>query len=128
METFKPSLETQFRQLLNQREAALRALLDAADQPDQQTEETQAHEVTDFKELAARQSLETVDQAQAEQAAKELLQVMAAQRRLDENSYGRCLDCDQLIDLRRLTAMPATPFCTACQAAHEHERPAVLRH
>ena len=128
METYDIGLAPRFRQLLDQREAALRELLAATDQADSQTKETQAHEVTDFKELAARQSLETVDQAQAEQTAKELLQVMAAQRRLGDHSYGRCLDCDQLIDLRRLTAMPATPFCTACQAAHEHEPPAALRH
>lgn len=128
MDTYDTSMAPRFRQLLNAREAAVRAVLAPTDLAATQADEAQAHDVTDFKELAARQALETVDQAQTEQAAKERLQVMAALRRLDDQSYGRCLDCDQLIDLRRLTALPATPFCTACQSAHEHALPASSRH
>ncbi len=51
--------------------------------------------------------------------------MVAALRRVDEGSYGLCLDCGEPIDERRLAALPATPFCTACQAIHE--RPAMPR-
>ena len=85
-------------------------------------------EVTDFKDLAGEQSLAAVDDAQGEQAALELEQVLAARRRLHDHSYGRCLNCDKAIDLRRLTAMPAAAYCTTCQALHETTRASPLAH
>jgi RNA polymerase-binding transcription factor DksA len=39
-----------------------------------------------------------------------------AQDRLIEGLYGRCLDCDEEIDERRLIADPATARCFACQS------------
>ncbi|HSV82102.1 MAG TPA: TraR/DksA family transcriptional regulator, partial [Ramlibacter sp.] len=79
-----------------------------------------AHDdVSDFKDLATRESEEAVDEVQAEHAAHELEQVLAARRRLQELTYGLCLDCGEPIDLRRLSAMPATPYCASCQSAHE---------
>ena len=69
-----------------------------------------AHDdVSDFKDLATRESEEAVDEFQAEHAAHELEQVLAARRRLQELTYGLC----------RLSAMPATPYCASCQSAHE---------
>src|SRR4051812_18195831 len=37
---------------------------------------------------------------------------------LQELTYGLCLDCREPIDLRRLSAMPATPYCASCQSPH----------
>jgi DnaK suppressor protein len=61
-------------------------------------------------------------EAKADHALEELEQVVAARKRLAEQSYGECLDCGEPIDLRRLMAMPATPYCTGCQDIHEHGR------
>jgi DnaK suppressor protein len=85
-------------------------------------------EVNDFKDIAIEDSLAVVDEVQAENAAHELEQVLAARRRLHDHRYGECLDCDEPIDLRRLSAMPATPYCTGCQAVHEQEHAALARH
>ena len=123
MKTFDSSLALRFSQLLAQREAELRAILRSADEMPRDAGEAEAHEVTDFKEMASEESLSVVDEAQAMHAAVELEQVLSAQQRLKDQRYGQCLDCDKAIDLRRLEALPATPYCTACQAIREQRRP-----
>ena len=123
MKTFDSSLAPRFSQLLAQREAELRAILRSTDEIPGAAGEADAHDVTDFKEMASEESLSVVDEAQAMHAAVELEQVLSAQQRLGDQRYGRCLDCDKAIDLRRLEALPATPCCTACQAIREQPRP-----
>ena len=122
MKTYDSSLAPRFSQLLDKREAELRAILRSSESPEDASE-ADSHEVTDFKDMASEESLSVVDEAQANHAAEELEQVLTARQRLEDQRYGRCLDCDEAIDLRRLEAMPATPYCTACQAAREHPRP-----
>ena len=109
-----------FDRVLVQREQELCALLGAREA--QIDPAGAALEVSDFKDLAAQESLAVVDEAQAEHAAHELEQVLAARRRLLDHSYGFCLDCGQAIDWRRLAAMPATSCCTSCQSAREWGR------
>lgn len=109
---------------LRQRAADLRALLQwhagaavgATDNPP---------EVLDFKDVAAEDRQAIIDEATLTNATAELHQITAALRRVDGGSYGECQDCGEPIDARRLFALPATPFCTACQAIHE--RPAMPR-
>ncbi len=115
--SYEPSLAPRFAQLLSQREDELRALLKTLDgfKPGDEL----GHEVADFKDMADEQTLARVDRANAQRLEAELQQVGHAQRRLAEHRYGVCLDCGDAIDLRRLTALPATPYCAACQAQHE---------
>lgn len=117
MKTFHVHLTRDFDQLLSARERELCVLLEAHEKRFAAAVDT--HDVTDFKALAGEESLAAVDEAQAEQAAIELEQVLAARRRLHDNSYGRCLECGKALDLRRLTVLPATAFCAACQQLHE---------
>ena len=112
---------SRWRPVLLQREAELRAILHGflisnSEPPGGQDG------VTDFKDIAAEQSRDVVDEVQADHAAKELDQVLAALQRVEDGSYGQCLDCGGAIDERRLTAMPAAAYCVACQAVHEHAR------
>jgi len=111
------SLSRQMSRTLQQRKAELRALLQeaaganiAGDNPP---------EVLDFKDVAAEETRAVVDEAAYAHAAEELSQVVAALRRVEDGSYGSCEDCGEAIDERRLRALPATPFCTACQTIHE---------
>jgi len=111
------SLLRQMSRTLHQREADLRALLQeaaganiAGDNPP---------EVLDFKDVAAEETRAVVDEAAHAHAAGELSQVVAALRRVEDGTYGSCEDCGEAIDERRLRALPATPFCTACQTIHE---------
>jgi DnaK suppressor protein len=102
---------------LRQREAELLALLQqatgagiAGDSPS---------EVTDFKDVAAEESRAVVDEVAHTHATEELARTVAALRRVEDGTYGLCADCGEAIDERRLRALPATPFCTPCQARHE---------
>ncbi len=112
------SLAKQMAAKLRHRESELRALLQhhagvavgASDNPP---------EVLDFKDVAAEDSRAVIDQVTLANATAELRQILEARRRVDDGSYGECQDCGEPIDERRLDALPATPFCTACQAIHE---------
>lgn len=110
-------LAQQMAAALRQRQQELRAMLQQAaganipgDNPP---------EVLDFKDVAAEETRAVVDEAACVHAAEELAQVAAALRRVEDGSYGLCEDCGEAIDERRLRALPATPFCTACQTIHE---------
>lgn len=113
-----------FAALLASRKAELQATLQAAAGAAVQAGE-QTHEVLDFKDVAGSDAQAAIDDAAADHAAHELTLVIAALRRLEDGSYGLCLDCGEPIAEQRLLALPATPYCTACQA--RLERPAAHR-
>jgi RNA polymerase-binding transcription factor DksA len=126
MTRFHPNLTTTFDDLLAARERELCAVLDARDAA-LRDDAGERGEVTDFKDAATDASMATVDAAQAENAALELEQVLAARQRLRDQEYGLCLDCGEPIGLERLKAMPAAPYCASCQSEHERrEGPARL--
>lgn len=107
---------------LTTRREELRALLQAA--ADARASEQQSDGVLDFKDYAARETRAAVDDASLSHAAAELVQVSAALRRLHDGGYGYCQDCGDAIEEGRLLALPATPYCTTCQAIHERPGPA----
>ncbi len=116
MKTFHSGLTAEYDERLELLEQALCAVLRAREE---QTMSASPDETPDFKDLATRASEQSMDAVQAEHAAIELEDVLAARRRLKELSYGLCLDCGTPIDLRRLSVMPATRYCTSCQSRHE---------
>jgi DnaK suppressor protein len=126
MNTYHSGLAPDFDQQLAQREQELCAVLRAREA--QAEAGAVRSDVNDFKDIAIEDSLAQVDEVQAENAAHELEQVLAARRRLHDHRYGECLDCAEPIDLRRLSAMPATAYCAPCQAAREQEHAALARH
>jgi DnaK suppressor protein len=119
MNATRSPLYQQLLTRLQQREAELRALLQA-DDARALTSATGEAEVTDFKELAAQGASSAVEDVQMAHAADELARVLAAQRRLDDGSYGFCAECGEPVAEQRLLAMPQALYCTACQALHEH--------
>ncbi len=46
----------------------------------------------------------------------ELVDVEDALRRIDEGTYGKCLECGREIAPERLAAMPAARLCIDCQS------------
>ena len=121
MKSHDSSLGLRFAPVLARREAELRAILHAAEVAESERADGQ-DSVTDFKKISAEHSLEVVDDAKGDLAAHDLEQVLAALHRLEEGRYGQCLDCGDTIDEGRLTALPAAPYCIACQAIHEQGR------
>ncbi len=52
---------------------------------------------------------------------EELKDIRKALRRMEEGSYGWCIDCGEPIALARLRAQPAAARCLPCQSRHERE-------
>jgi len=57
----------------------------------------------------------------SESARREVMQIDAAIRRMDEGSYGECVDCGQEIPIERLRALPFTLRCQEDEEARERE-------
>jgi len=55
-----------------------------------------------------------------ERALEELID--AALSRIREGTFGTCLNCGQDIPLKRLHAIPWTPYCITCQELLEAQR------
>jgi DnaK suppressor protein len=49
-------------------------------------------------------------------------EVLAALARIDDGSYGRCVDCAGPVPEPRLDARPATARCVPCQSKRDRRR------
>jgi DnaK suppressor protein len=56
-----------------------------------------------------------------ERESKVLREVRAALERIQQHTYGTCLNCDEEIGLRRLKAVPWAPLCIACQERDDRQ-------
>src|SRR4051812_31934646 len=70
--------------------------------------------VTSSEGKAANFRLSTVSYQQ-------LAQVNDALQRIEEGTYGICIDCGRDIPQARLDAVPWTPYCAEDQAKHDKE-------
>lgn len=116
MDTYDTTQAPRLRAALLERAQQLH---DALGHESEDARDPELRDVGDFKDAAVHDALATVDGAQSRQAAFELERVRAALRRMADGSYGRCLDCGEAIDLRRLLAMPTAAYCIACQPLHD---------
>lgn len=60
-----------------------------------------------------------IDHADVSRDMAELRALEAAKGRMDDGSYGVCVDCGGEIEYARLKAAPAAPRCIRCQTLHE---------
>jgi len=51
-----------------------------------------------------------------------LVAIREALARLDDGTFGRCVDCHDLIPIDRLRALPYAPRCLPCQGRAERRR------
>ena len=51
-----------------------------------------------------------------------LRNVRAALRRIDNESYGTCVHCEEEISPKRLNAVPWSPYCIRCQEMADRHR------
>ena len=116
MDTYDSTMAARFRAMLAERAMQLGAILG---HEAELAREAGQREVGDFKDAAVQEAIAGVDGVQAAHAAVELEQVRAALRRIEDGTYGECIDCGDPIDLRRLTALPTAAYCAACQALQE---------
>lgn len=71
---------------------------------------------------AAAETQRQADVTHLARSATALHEIESALARLDEGTYGLCIDCEEPIDLRRLQAHPAALRCAACQQLFEAQR------
>jgi DnaK suppressor protein len=87
----------------------------------------QSHRREDIWIVQSNELIETVQLAgQREFAArglerdtKKLMQIGAALKRIDAGEFGICLDCEEAISSKRLTAVPWAGYCLRCQELHD---------
>jgi DnaK suppressor protein len=91
--------------------------------------------VSEARESPAAEVEDPIDQATSSEGkaaafevstaeSKMLQEVRAALRRIDNGTFGTCIDCGRQIEPARLEAVPWTPYCLADQERHEAERTA----
>jgi RNA polymerase-binding transcription factor DksA len=62
------------------------------------------------------------NQAAVQAALEQRAEVMTALARIDDGSYGRCVDCGHEIPAPRLEARPGTARCVPCQSKRDRRR------
>ena len=60
--------------------------------------------------------------ASVQAAVDQRTEVLAALARIDDGSYGQCVDCAGPVPEPRLEARPATARCVPCQAKRDRRR------
>lgn len=78
-----------------------------------------AGQVHDAGEESVADMLVELNAAVLGQSIRTLREVEAAQQRLLEGHYGRCVDCDEPIPFERLQAYPSATRCLVHQEAFE---------
>jgi DnaK suppressor protein len=105
LEHFKRILETMLADL--QHPLRRRDQIAIENSPDALDEVQNAAE----RELAIRQ---------LEHDSSRFRQVQAALRRIEEGTFGQCMRCESDISIKRLKAVPWTPYCLDCQDIADH--------
>ena len=100
-----------FKKLLEERLAVLVSKLSEIDE-DLKEHGTEA----DFEERATEIAGDEVLEGLGVQGLKEAQQIKAALRRIEDGTYGICVQCDEEIPEKRLELLPHTPLCTACMS------------
>jgi len=62
------------------------------------------------------------NEAAVQAALTQRTEVLAALARVDDGSYGHCVECAQPVPEARLEARPATPRCVPCQSKRDRRR------
>jgi DnaK suppressor protein len=78
-----------------------------------------SHDVRDAEEQSVDEFVQEVDLALMQMKSETLKKIDAAILRLEQGSYGRCLECDQEIAAARLRALPFAVLCRDCQEQAE---------
>lgn len=78
-----------------------------------------ADRVGDLEDDSVTDLLIDLDLAAIDRDIEELRDVEAALRRMQQRTYGVCINCNGAIPYERLTAYPTAKRCHRCQRIHE---------
>jgi len=74
-------------------------------------------------DLGSDQSEREVSLLLLENEGRILNQIRDAIERIDQGTYGRCLDCEKSIGVERLRALPYVPWCLECARERDESTP-----
>lgn len=118
---FEPITIENFRRRLLTRECELSAEILRLEN---EARESRAAEVEDPIDQVTSSELKAAAFHELSLAVETRKQVRDALKRMEERTYGSCIDCDRPIEPARLEAVPWTPYCRADQ--EKHDRAAVV--
>ena len=102
--------------LLHQQADLQRAMISAVEQG----RETVADDTQDPADQAVASYQKELLFSQGNNGHAQLTLVRAALDRLANGSFGECLQCGKTIGIKRLEALPWTPYCIDCQEKFEN--------
>lgn len=76
---------------------------------------------TDAGDIASANQLTEVSNAEVARDTAEMRDIVAAEARLTDGTYGICIDCDEPIPYARLAAYPTAKRCIRCQEVREEK-------
>jgi RNA polymerase-binding transcription factor DksA len=79
--------------------------------------ELDSHQNRDWEELATEREGDEVLEREGRAGQAEIAMIRAALARIDDGSYGSCVQCGAEIAPARLDLLPAAPLCSACAGA-----------
>jgi RNA polymerase-binding protein DksA len=109
--------------LLDERKRVEHALASLRDQHpgslDEEVEEIAATSDNHLAETATATLGREIDYTLGENSEQVLADIDSALRRIDDGTYGTCVNCGQEIPVQRLEAYPAASLCIDCKRSAE---------
>ncbi|MBI3610486.1 MAG: TraR/DksA C4-type zinc finger protein [Nitrospirae bacterium] len=105
--------------LLKEKQEATRNLEEQLGRQFSEEVQRRIDHVLDSGDQAMLDMADELDISLLEMRNKNLQAINDALQRLKEGTYGVCEGCGDEIPEKRLTVMPFTPFCVACQEKRE---------
>lgn len=81
--------------------------------------ESQVAEVGDDADMAVSDQAKSEAADLSSTAGGELGLVQDALKRIEQGTYGKCIECGEEIPVARLEAVPWTPYCLKDKKAHD---------
>jgi RNA polymerase-binding protein DksA len=122
-ELSRDQIET-FRRLLDAREAELQEEVRTKNEEAEERPGALGPQVGDSVDQGDERFQDGMAHAEKQRDQEELMAIDAARGRLDDGTYGACIDCGCDIPVERLKAQPTALRCVACQARYEKTHPA----
>ena len=124
MADLTPSQLETLRRLLDERERKLQGEVRAANEAAAERPAALGPEVGDAIDSGDERFQTGMAHVDKQRDQEELIAIEAARGRIDDGSYGECIDCGKAIPVERLKAQPTAVRCVPCQTAYEKTHPA----
>jgi DnaK suppressor protein len=87
-----------------------------------ESDDTVKTEVGDIYDLASNERDRELNLLISDRDREKLLQIEDAINRIDDGTYGICVECESPIPKERLVIMPFARLCVNCQAENERSK------